>query len=300
MTNQDRGLDALVEQIRRDRGFDGSQYKQSFLKRRLAVRMRARGVDSFGEYQALLNADADEYPRLMSALTINLSYFFRDGDVFLSIRGDILQPLIQQRSEAGRRRLDIWSAGCAGGEEPYSIAIMLWELLGSELSRWRLKILATDIDDEALRKAGSGKFNDFSFRGVSDEFLRPYFIRQGEYHLIRPDLKQLVTFRRHNLMSDTLPDAAPFDLILCRNVLIYLSRERQAQILSLLHRALRQEGHLVLGKTEIPQARTADLFRATHPRLHIYAKSKQEFVTGHFLRDAENRLHREGRDTPRY
>lgn len=275
MTDQDRDLTALVEKIRRDRGFDGSLYKSSFLKRRLSVRMRARGMDSCRDYQALLDADADEYPRLMSALTINLSYFFRDGEVFLGIRDDILTPLIQQRAKASRR-LAIWSAGCAGGEEPYSIAILLWELLGSDLERWRLQILATDIDDEALRQARSGQFTDFSFHGVGDEFLSPYFTRQRDHHLIRPELKRLVTFRRHDLMSDNLPHAGPFDLILCRNVLIYFSRQQQARVLSTLHRALGPGGYLVMGQTEIPLLSTANLFRVTNPRLHIYAKSAEK------------------------
>jgi len=276
MADQNRDLAVLIEKIRRDRGFDGSQYKPNFLKRRLSVRMRARGVASYGEYQNLLDADPDEYPRLMSALTINLSYFFRDGEVFLSIRDDILSPLIQQRAVAGQRHLAIWSAGCAGGEEPYSVAILLWELLGSELARWRVRLLATDIDQEALRKARSGRFTDFGFRGVSDEFLDPYFTHQGDHHLIRPDLKRLVTFRQHDLMRGRPPGAGSFDLILCRNVLIYFSRQQQAWVLPSLHRLLRPGGHLVLGKTEIPLACTESMFRAADPRLHIYARSTEE------------------------
>ncbi len=276
MTQQDRDFAALVEKIHRDRGFDGRQYKSSFLRRRLSTRMHARNVSSYREYLALLESDPDEYPRLMSALTINLSYFFRDGEVFLSIRDDILSPLIQQRAKMGRRHLAIWSAGCASGEEPYSVAILLWELLGSELQRWRLQILATDIDDQALDRACKGLFTGYSFRGASDEFLSPYFTRQGDRHLIRPQLQRLVTFRCHDLTGDEPPEAGPFDLILCRNVLIYFARDQQGRILSALHRMLRPGGHLVLGMTEIPLADTAALFRVASPRLHIYAKFTEE------------------------
>lgn len=276
MSNKDHGLAVLVEKIRCDRGFDGKQYKPNFLKRRLSVRMRARGAASYREYQNLLYADPDEYPLLMSALTINLSYFFRDGEVFLSIRDDILTPLIQQRAKAGRRHLTIWSAGCAGGEEPYSIAILIWELLGLGLKRWRLEILATDIDDEALRQARGGQFTSFSFHGVSGEFLAPYFTHQGNHHLIRPELRRLVTFRQHDLMNGNLPNTGPFDLILCRNVLIYFSRQQQARVLPSLHRALRPGGHLVLGKIEMPLVSAANLFQVTDPRLHIYAKVVEE------------------------
>jgi chemotaxis protein methyltransferase CheR len=268
-------LNALLDKIRRERGFDGHQYKRSFLQRRLAVRMQARGATSYRAYQALLDQDPCEYRSLMSTLTINLSYFFRDGEVFLSIRDDLLAPLIARRAAKGRRHLTIWSAGCAGGEEPYSLAILLGELLGSELADWQLEILATDIDEETLGKARSGRFSEFSFRGVSEAFLAPYFIQEGKQHLIRPKFKQLVTFRHHDLLNHA-PPAGPFDLVLCRNVLIYFTRQRQAQVFSTLFRALRPGGHLVLGKTEIPIASTVLLFEIAKPRLHIYVKSPTE------------------------
>lgn len=272
---QDDELTALLDKIRRERGFDGHQYKRNFLERRLSVRMRARGANSYRAYQALLDRDPHEYPRLMSTLTINLSYFFRDGEVFLSIRDDLLSRLIARRAAKGQRHLTIWSAGCAGGEEPYSLAILLWELLGSELTQWRVKLLATDIDQEVLQKACDGRFSQFSFRGVSEAFLMPYFVRDGPDHLIRPELKRLVTFRHHDLLSDP-PPAGPFDLILCRNVLIYFSRQRQGQILSTFHEALGPDGHLVLGKTEIPMANTVARLKIAKPRLHIYAKSTEK------------------------
>lgn len=276
MKEQNRELAALIEKIRHDRGFDGSHYKPSFLKRRLLARMRTQSVTSFGAYQALLDADPDEYPRLMSALTINLSYFYRDGEVFLSIRDDILAPLIQQRATANHHHLSIWSAGCASGEEPYSIAILLWELLGSELEQWRLQILGTDVDVEALSKARGGIFNSHSFRGVNGAFLAPYFAREGKGYLVRSELRHMVAFRQHDLTSHTPPCVSSFDLILCRNVLIYFSRQQQAQVLSALHQALRSEGHLVLGKTEFPLVNTSNLFHVTNSRLHIYHKVTKE------------------------
>jgi len=237
--------------------------------------MRARGVASYAAYQALLDSDPAEYPLLMSALTINLSYFFRDGEVFLAIRDNILAPLAQQRDRAGQRRLDIWSAGCAGGEEAYSLAILLWELLAPRLGRWSVQIIASDIDTEVLTRARQGRFTDFSFRGVSEQFLSPFFTREEQHYRIHDELKRLVTFCHHDLLHHGPPPWGPFDLILCRNVLIYFTRQRQAQVLDMLCRTLRPGGRLVLGKTELPTTMNSQRLCVEDARLHIYIRPKE-------------------------
>ena len=170
--SEDRDLLALLDKVRRERGLDCRQYKISFLKRRLAVRLRARKVESYREYMRLL--DDEEYKKLFEALTINLSYFFRDTSVFKALRDEVLEPLLRRKEEQGRLSLRIWSAGCASGEEPYSVAILLREILGKEIDRWRISLLATDLDVGALERAKRGVYGECSLRGVDPAYIARY------------------------------------------------------------------------------------------------------------------------------
>jgi len=224
-------------------------------------------VESYREYMRLL--DDEEYEKLFEALTINLSYFFRDGTTFEALRDKVLRPLLREKAEQGSRLVRVWSAGCAGGEEPYSVAILFHELLGGELQNWRIRILATDLDAGALEKARRGVYDEFSFRGMDPRYLRRYFdpVSQGEY-AIKPQVAALVKFERHDLIAD--PPPRRLDLILCRNVLIYFSREQQGRLLKTFHRALNDRGYLVIGKTEVLMAR---LFKPLNLKERIYVKA---------------------------
>ncbi|HIC94512.1 MAG TPA: protein-glutamate O-methyltransferase CheR [Anaerolineae bacterium] len=270
MQEEDRDLLALLEKVRRERGLDCRQYKINFLKRRLAVRLRARGVESYREYMRLL--DEEEYEKLFEALTINLSYFFRDGTTFEALRDKVLRPLLREKAERGSRLIRVWSAGCAGGEEPYSVAILFHELLGGELKNWRVHILATDLDARALEKAKRGVYGEFSFRGMDPKYLRRYFVPlpQGEY-AIKPQVVALVKFERRDLIAD--PPPRRLDLILCRNVLIYFTREQQEKLLHKFHHALNEGGYLLIGKTEVLMGTAARLFKPLDPKERIYIKA---------------------------
>jgi len=264
----DRDLFALLEKVRRERGLDCCQYKINFLKRRLAVRLRARGVESYREYMRLL--DEEEYEKLFEALTINLSYFFRDSSTFEALRDKVLRPLL--REKAGRRLIRVWSAGCASGEEPYSVAILFHELLGEDLKNWQIRIHATDLDAIALERAQRGVYNEFSFRGTNPGYIRRYFIRLSdrEYSL-SPEIKAMVGFKQHDLLAD--PPPRHLDLILCRNVLIYFSRQQQERLFVIFHEALNEGRYLVIGKTEILSPSATKLFKPLDLREHIYIKT---------------------------
>ena len=266
---EDRDLLAFLEKVRRERGLDCHQYKLNFLKRRLAVRLRARGVESYREYMRLL--DDEEYEKLFEALTINLSYFFRDDTTFEALRDKVLRPLLQEKAEQGSRLVRVWSAGCAGGEEPYSVAILFHELLGGELQNWRIRILATDLDAGALERAKRGVYGEFSFRGVDPAYIARYFTRlsQREY-AIKPEIAAMVKFERRDLIAD--PPPRRLDLILCRNVLIYFSREQQRRLLRAFHSALNDGGYLVIGKTEVLMGTAARLFKPLDLKERIYIK----------------------------
>ena len=143
---EDAEFVALLDKIRQERGLDCRQYKTTFLKRRFGVRMRARKVGSYLEYMNLLESDPQEFDELWRCLTINLSYFLRDATVFQALKERVLPALLEDKRQATDRRVRVWSAGCAGGEEPYSVAILFRELLGPVLGEWDITVLGTDFD----------------------------------------------------------------------------------------------------------------------------------------------------------
>ncbi len=271
MYHPETELNALMHKIHLERGLDVSQYKLSFVQRRIATRLRARGVSSYRAYMRLL--DEEEYAHLLDSLTINLTSFFRDTTTFVALRDEVLYPLLHVREQEGRRRLDVWSAGCASGEEPYSMAILLHQLLGRRLSKWQIRILGTDIDDERLTQARRGLYKAFSFRGTQWPDLDHYFTPEPDGRRISAHIQKMVQFRHHDLISEQPPGR--FDVILCRNVLIYLQREQQIRILGKFHRALKSGGTLILGKTEILPPAVSPLFRPFNMREHIYVKRKE-------------------------
>jgi chemotaxis protein methyltransferase CheR len=218
----------------------------------------------------LLRHDPAEYGLLLDALTINLTRFFRDTTTFQAIEEKLLPELLERQS--AKRRLRIWSAGCAAGEEAYSLAIMLRERLGADLPHWRLEILATDLDSKALDKARQGLYDSFSFQRLSPRYqawIERYFTPDCRRRLAA-EVRGRVTFRRHDLIQD--PPPTGLDLILCRNVLIYFDRPQQDRLYSAFHQALRADGFLVLGKTEIMPMAWGHHFVPLDRREHIYRR----------------------------
>jgi chemotaxis methyl-accepting protein methylase len=264
-------LEALLDQIRRERGLDLRSYKPSFVQRRLAVRLRARGCPDCAAYGQLLLRDPEEYGPLLNALTINLTRFFRDATTFQALEEIYLPELLKMR--ASSRRLRIWSAGCAAGEEPYSLAIMLREALGSALRRWQVEIIATDVDKEVLKRARRGLYDHYSFQGLAPRYaawVERYFSPDHKRQL-SDEVRNMVSFRHLDLVCD--PPPANLDLLLCRNVLIYFDRELQDRLYRAFYEALRTEGLLVLGKTEILPMTWSQTFVPVDLREHIYRRS---------------------------
>jgi chemotaxis methyl-accepting protein methylase len=263
-------VQALLEQIHQERGIDLSSYKSSFLQRRLAMRLRARDCPDYAAYRQLLRHDPAEYGPLLDSLTINLTRFFRDATAFQAIEERLLPELLERQSS--KRRLRIWSAGCAAGEEAYSLAIILRERLGADLPHWRLEILATDLDDKALDKARQGLYDSFSFQGLAPRYqawVERYFTPDPQRQLAA-EVRSMVTFRHHDLIQH--PPPPDLDLILCRNVLIYFDRPQQDRLYPTFHRALRPDSCLVLGKAEIMPMAWSRHFVPVDRREHIYRR----------------------------
>lgn len=218
-----------------------------------AILNQIAGDDLAGFYQTLQHSShsAPGWQALVRALTIGETYFFRDADTFHLLRDQVLLPLIQQRRAERRLELSVWCAGCATGEEPYSVAMSLVDLL-PDLDRWRIHLLGTDINATALEHARAGIYRDWAFRHCPADVRKRHFTPVSTGWVIKPALREMVNFRLVNLFD--LPTLPAFDLIFCRNVLIYLTRGQAAALETNLHSILAPGGWLLLGPSEALRA----------------------------------------------
>ncbi len=254
----------LIEFIERQTAFRCHSYKERPLKRRIRVRMRALDLTDFSQYRSYLRKNPDETKKLLDALTINLSYFFRNPEAYDYLRNYIFSDLKKKS-----KQLTFWSAGCAHGEEPYSLAIVSSE---SALLQ-RVKIYGTDIDTAALETAKKGIYSSFAFQYTPRNIVRRYFKQIDEGFLISDKIRARVAFSNHDLFEKA--PFAPCDLIMCRNVMIYLDRAAQSLILRNFHDQLKPGGYLMIGKVElligIPEVK---LFEAASRVEHVYKKKE--------------------------
>ncbi|MFS0738448.1 CheR family methyltransferase [Sphingomonas sp. 1P06PA] len=228
--------------------------KDDQLWERLAQRMAARGIDTPAAYLALLDGDtgAAEWTALASEVTINETFFFRFAEQFDMLRRSVLPKLIEARRET--RRLRIWSVGCSTGAEPYSIAILLRDLIGADIADWRIAITGTDIDERALATARAGLFTPWALRTLDEDARTRMFDREGEQYRLKAVHRGLVRFESHNMVDLLDPASAlqftDFDLILCRNVLIYFHHDMATAMVGRMVDRLAVDGTLLLGHAE--------------------------------------------------
>jgi len=240
-------FDELTRKISSERGFGCASYKEKCLRRRIAVRMRARGVHSYRDYARILDDDAGEYDRLLDALTINVTKLFRNWEVYASIAANVVPAVWGRRPPVIR----VWSAGCSSGEEPYSLAILFHRHAaanGGLGDLARVQVLGSDIDRQCLAAAARGQFEEGDFADTPQELRDVYFTPEPPFTVL-PAVRDLVRFERRDLLSDPAPHAK-FDVIVCRNVLIYFDRETQERLFEKFYDALAPDGFLVLGKVE--------------------------------------------------
>lgn len=244
---QDAEFAALTRKIARDVQFGCASYKEKCLRRRIAVRMRAHGVHTYGDYARILDSDVREYERLLDTLTINVTKLFRNWETFDAIARLVI-PTLWERHDP---QLRFWSAGCASGEETYSLAVLLHRHAVMRRETDRLSatsVLGTDIDRASLDAAERGAFQEPSFADTPAELRRAYFSATAP-HTVRPEVRPLVRFMRHDLLREPAPVVGAH-LITCRNVIIYFDRATQEALFQRFHDALAPGGFLVLGKVE--------------------------------------------------
>jgi chemotaxis protein methyltransferase CheR len=263
-------LPLLKRRISAETGLDCTQFKEKYLKRRIAVRMRAWGVEDCTAYSRILTTELSEKEMLLKDITINVTNFFRDPKVFDVFKKEVLSEIIRNKVEQKRRSIRLWSAGCASGEEPYSLGILLHSTLGKELPNFIVSILGTDIDAYSLEAAKKGQYNPTEVENVPQNHLMRYFTFDHDKYSISDDVRRLVRFKHLDLFAENkLPY---FDAIFCRNVIIYFSREMQNNLFTRFHDSLGLDGYLVLGKTEMLTGNAKDLFRVVNARERIYQK----------------------------
>ena len=261
------GFDTLLAYLRDARGFDFTGYKPVSLQRRIKKRMSDVGIEDIARYQEHLEAEPDEFVHLFNTILINVTSFFRDGQAWDYLQASIIPQIIGDDGASSPIR--IWSAGCASGEEAYTLAMLFAEPLGEERFRERVKIYATDVDEEALTEARHASYTEAQIEAVPQS-MRHYFQQSGGRYVFLPEFRRSVIFGRHDLVQDA--PISHMDLIVCRNVLMYFNPDTQARILSNLHFGLKTDGYLFLGHAEMmlshsDQYATVDLaHRVFRPR----------------------------------
>jgi two-component system, chemotaxis family, CheB/CheR fusion protein len=253
-TEQNHDFEALLVYLQQARGFDFTGYKRTTLMRRVQKRMGEVGIHDFAEYLDHLQVHPDEFALLFNTILINVTSFFRDRDAWDYLNMVVVPRLIQSKPD--EEPIRCWSAGTASGEEAYSLAMLLAEALGTEAFRRRVKIYATDADEEALAQARPGGHTAKEISEVPEHLVDRYFESVGPRYVFRAELRRCLIFGRHDLVQD--PPISRLDLLLCRNTLMYFTAETQARILARLHYAINEGGYLFLGKAEM---------LLTHPNL---------------------------------
>jgi two-component system, chemotaxis family, CheB/CheR fusion protein len=260
-------LDVLLDFVKRTRGFDFTGYKRSTIDRRVAKRMGELGLESYDDYVDHLELHPEEFEALFNTILINVTGFFRDASTWDHLASDVVPQLLASRPPDAAIR--VWSAGCASGEEAYTVAMVFAKALGESAFVNRVKIYATDIDEEALDTARHGTYAARAVEDVPREALERFFERSDQRYTFRRDLRRAVIFGRNDLVQDA--PISRIDLLVCRNTLMYFNAETQSRILRRFHFALDDDGMLVLGKSEMLITH-ADLFRPTDIKRRIFHK----------------------------
>jgi two-component system, chemotaxis family, CheB/CheR fusion protein len=263
----DRDLEVLLDYLRRSRGFDFTGYKRASLSRRIDKRMQVVGADGYLSYLDHLEVDPEEFTHLFNTILINVTGFFRDPPIWELLRDDILPRLIAAKRE--NEPIRIWSAGCASGEEAYTLAMVAAEVFGGDAMRERVKIYATDVDEDALNQARQARYSARQVEGVPPDLLERYFEGNGHGYVFSKDLRRSVIFGRHDLIQDA--PISRIDLLVCRNTLMYLNSETQAHVLARFNFALREGGYLLLGKAEMLLAHS-NLFTSVDLKRRVFRK----------------------------
>ncbi|MGJ7549874.1 CheR family methyltransferase [Pseudomonas alloputida] len=258
-------LEEILLQLRSATGHDFQHYKRATVLRRIERRLHVTGQTDLGGYLRYLEQHASEATALLGDMLIGVTNFFRDREAFESLERHVLPQLVSEGED--NREVRVWSAGCSTGEEAYSLAMLVSEQLALEQRASKVQVFATDLDERAIGVARTGSYPEAIVTDVPPTRLRQFFIKEDQHYRVRKEVREKVLFARHNLLSD--PPFSQIDLIVCRNLLIYLDREVQEDILRMFHFALRSGGYLFLGTSESADVAN-ELFTPVDKRNRIF------------------------------
>jgi len=258
-------LRRILAQLRVRTGHDFTNYKRSTVLRRIQRRLQVSRKDRLPDYYAYLRDNAEEAQALFAYLLISVTSFFRDPNSFDALATHVIPQLFDEREAADQVR--VWAPGCATGEEAYSLGILLLEEASRRDLRPEIQVFGSDLDSTALAVAREGRYPAAIEADVSPERLRRYFVRDGDHYQVKRELRDIVLFANHSLLRD--PPFSRIDLISCRNLLIYLERELQQQVIATFHYALSPNGYLFLGSSESAEQPGA-LFRRVDRESHLF------------------------------
>jgi two-component system CheB/CheR fusion protein len=272
--DEQHSLDRFLEELRESHGIDFGSYKTPTIMRRLKRRMVATDTEDIDSYRRYLEEHPEEYRQLISTFLIKVTEFFRDPELFAYLKEEILPELIEKAREGGNQ-LRIWSAGCATGEEAYSLAIVLAEILGVEVGLFNARIFATDLDGYAIDFARRGIYPASALSGLSEEQIQRYFIEDDGQYQVKKSVRGMIIFGQHDLAR-----RSPFprlDLVVSRNVLIYFTPELQRRALQLFAYSLHDGGYLILGKAETSSPLN-EFFTLDHRHHKVYRRYGERFL----------------------
>ncbi|MEM7754300.1 MAG: CheR family methyltransferase [Planctomycetota bacterium] len=271
----DGEFDQLREIVYKRSGIHFPPSKKYILESRLCHRLRELELQDFGQYIAFLTMgpyQSDEFQEMFNRITINETSFFRHEAQLQVFETSALPELMQARK--ANKRLRIWSAACSSGEEPFTLAMQVHRSLGMRLSDWKIEILGTDISERALKIAQSGRYSDYAMRSTSDLVKSRYFKQDGREWVLSDDIRSMVSFELHNL-KDSLASRrfGTFDIIFCRNVMIYFDQEMRSRVLNGFAEQLASDGTLFIGHSETVRSEDAPFTAVDIPHGFCYRRS---------------------------
>lgn len=264
-------LDRLIAKVKDDRSLDLTQFRPRYVERRVGVRMSALGLQTYKQYSAFLDEHPDEYVSLLDALTINVTQFFRDPTVYALFRDQVVPTLLAAKKARRQRIVRLWSAGCATGEEPYSLAMSMLDGIQRTRSSDALPmVIGTDIDPKALAVAKAGQYPASLIPQIPIADRHRYLESTGDTFRMKPEVMRIVRFQYLNLFEDA--PIQGIDVVFCRNVFIYFNHADQTRMLEAFWEALNKGGYLVLGRSERLAPALAKRFELVSARERVYRK----------------------------
>ncbi|MFZ2499343.1 MAG: CheR family methyltransferase [Methanosarcina sp.] len=269
VVNLDDGFQFLVRKASISSGVALAGYRDTYLRRRIDLRMKAVGIDNYPTYMKLLDKNPNELTEFLNAITVNVTEFMRDKTPFMFFRNEILPEIMERKKKSKSNMVRFWSAACSNGEEPYSISICSKEILPAD---WSISIYATDIDEDSLSRASKGIYSKEQLKNLDSSIIHKYFEHSGENFKVKSIPKLSIRFMRHDLTSEP-PVSKYLDVVFCRNVMIYFNDKQKVKMLNDFYNSLSDDGYLIIGKSETLPEEIRDSFIPVNVRDKVFRKA---------------------------